>query len=102
MTTDELKALLRDQATAITWILHNTSEFGDYLVFLPQNLRTGKDNAPMLGDLSKRINAALASDFAVVPRKITKEMSDALNAMAQCEGFIEEGYNDMIKVAEGK
>ena len=79
MTTDELRALLRD---------------------IDKNLFTAK--FPQDFNLRERIRAALSSDFAVVPRKITKEMSDALNAMAQCEGFIEEGYNDMIKVTEKK
>ena len=81
ITTDELKALLRECRAVID---------------------DATDTMPDAEPLLSRIDAALASDFCVVPRKITKEMSDALNAMAQCEGFIEEGYNDMIKVAEKK
>jgi hypothetical protein len=84
MTTDELKALLRECRGALA------------------NLTAHEEKDCVPCKITSKIDAALSSDFAVVPRKITEEMSSALNAMAQCEGFIEEGYNDMIKVAEKK
>ncbi len=34
--------------------------------------------------------------WVMVPREPTKEMLDALNSMAQCEGFIPEGYRAML------
>ena len=96
MTTDELKALLRE-----------CREHADKRHFHYGVIKNGEKVEKIecsggVCELFTKIDAALSSDFAVVPRKITKEMSDALNAMAQCEGFIEEGYNDMIKVAEKK
>ena len=88
MNTDELKALLRE---CREWADDEGEHSG-----------ANKESECMQCVLVNKIDAALSSDFAVMPRKITREMSDALNAMAQCEGFIEEGYDDMIKVAEEK
>lgn len=37
--------------------------------------------------------------WRLVPCDPTREMLDALNAMAQCEGYIEQGYDAMLKAA---
>lgn len=37
--------------------------------------------------------------WRLVPCDPTREMLDAFNALAQCEGFVEEGYDAMLKAA---
>lgn len=63
MTTDELRALLREQDESIIWLCRYVSDWGNIC------LAEGRDNAPSIIDLHKRYSAAIASDFAVVPRE---------------------------------
>lgn len=45
------------------------------------------------------VGMQLPEGWVAVPTAITAQMSDALNQMAQCEGYIEKGYEDMLKAA---
>lgn len=87
MTTDELKALLREVSLYL-----RESNWGH---FIDHKLCTKCG-------LADKIDAAIVSDFCVVPKEPTEEMLEAFNAMAQCEGFIEEGYKAMISAAGKK
>ena len=41
----------------------------------------------------------IPADMQIVPKKPTEAMLKALNSYAQCAGYIEEGYAEMLKAA---